>query len=59
MMQILEKIEYAMTSTDAIIIESGLTAGEVSSILLTLELHGYIQAVRGGYMRVVNMVGHQ
>lgn len=47
---------YACLSTDttpldAIVSESGLTAGEVSSMLLTLELSGYIEAVVGGYRR--------
>ena len=37
---------------DVIILRSGLTAGEVSSILLILELDGYIQSVPGGYVRL-------
>lgn len=50
--QLLEKIDYAVTSIDSIIAQSGLTAGEVSSMLLILELQGHIQAVVGGYVRV-------
>lgn len=48
---ILEQIEYEITSMDAILLRSGLTAGEVSSMLLTLELNGYIQSIPGGYIR--------
>lgn len=48
---LLEQIDYAVTPMDTIILRSGLTAGEVSSILLSLELHGHIHAVQGGYMR--------
>jgi DNA processing protein len=50
---LLAQIDYATTSMDEIISRSGLTAGEVSSILLTLELQGRIQAVSGGYVRTV------
>lgn len=49
--RLLEQIEYEITSMDAILLRSGLTAGEVSSMLLTLELNGYIQSVAGGYIR--------
>lgn len=41
----------AVTSMDEIILRSGLTAGAVSSILLSIELKGYIQPVTGGYKR--------
>lgn len=44
-------IGYEITSMDMIICRSGLTAGQVSSILSILELHGYIQCVVGGYIR--------
>lgn len=50
--QILQCIEYEMTSFDVIICRSGLTAKEVSSILLTLELCDFIQPVAGGYVRI-------
>jgi DNA processing protein len=50
---LLKQIDYEMTATDTIILRSGLTAGEVSSILLALELQGHIQAVIGGYVRTV------
>lgn len=49
---LLTQIGYEITALDAIIIRSGLTAGEVSSMLLRLELNGYIQTVLGGYQRV-------
>lgn len=39
------------TPLDEIILRSGLTASEVSSILLILELQGHIQSVTGGYVR--------
>jgi DNA processing protein len=51
---LIEKIGYEATSFDTIIVESGLTAAQVSSMLLSLELEGRIQAVTGGYVRVVN-----
>jgi DNA processing protein len=47
-----EQIHSEMTPIDVIILRSGLTATQVSSMLLTLELQGYIQAVKGGYVRV-------
>ncbi len=50
---LLEQIDYAVTSLDRIILQSGLTAGEVSSILLRLELLGHIHTVSGGYVRAV------
>ena len=48
---IIDQIGREITPIDMIILRSGLTRGEVSSILLKLELHGYIQAVMGGYVR--------
>lgn len=50
---ILAHIDYEITSMDVILLRSGLTAGEVSSILLVLELDGYIQSVSGGYVRTI------
>lgn len=47
-------IGYEITPLDAIIIQSGLTTGQVSSMLLSLELEGHIQAVAGGYVRIAN-----
>lgn len=44
-------VQYEVTSLDAIILQSGLTAGEVSSMLLSLELEGYVLVAPGGYVR--------
>lgn len=49
--RVFEQIEYEMTPIDVIILRSGLTIGEVSSILLALELRQLIQSVQGGYIR--------
>jgi DNA processing protein len=49
--EILQFIGYEMTPLDAIIMRSGLTAAEVSSMLLPLELRGYVSIVPGGYVR--------
>lgn len=51
--QLLAQIEYEITSLDVILLRSGLTVAELSSMLLTLELNGYVQSVPGGYVRVV------
>lgn len=48
---IFDQVKHEITPIDVIILRSGLTASEVSSILLTLELTGYIQSVPGGYIR--------
>jgi len=49
--RVLAQIGYETTVLDAIIVRSGLTASEVSSMLLSLELEGYVQSVPGGYAR--------
>jgi DNA processing protein len=49
---LLEAIEYNTVAIDMIIVRSGLKAEEVGSMLLLLELHGYVHAVPGGYVRV-------
>jgi len=49
---LLAQIDYAVTSLDVIVLRSRLTVGEVSSILLSLELAGYIGSVTGGYIRI-------
>lgn len=51
--KILTEVGYELTSRDEIILRSGLTAAEVSSILLALELQGLIQSVAGGFVRAV------
>jgi len=50
---IYDQIGYEMTTIDMIILRSGLTSNEVSSILLKLELNGYIRPDRGGYTRTI------
>lgn len=49
---LLKQIAYENTPMDVIILRSSLTTSEVSSILLALELKGYIQSVPGGYIRI-------
>jgi len=48
---IYRQVGSVVTPLDEIILRSGLTAGVVSSILLSLELCGVVQSVPGGYMR--------
>lgn len=50
--KIYQSIGSSVTPIDEIILRSGLTASAVSSILLTIELRGHIQAVSGGYRRL-------
>lgn len=49
--QLLRQVGENPTALDTIVIQSGLTASAVSSMLLTLELKGYVSAVSGGYIR--------
>lgn len=49
--KIYEQVGPTVTPLDEIILRSGLTASEVSSILLLLELQGHVQSVTGGYVR--------
>ncbi len=50
--KVYRQLRSTVTPLDEIILRSGLTASEVSSILLILELHGHIQSVTGGYALV-------
>ena len=50
--RVLAQIGYEVTALDVIILRSGLTPAEVSSMLLPLELEGYVHLVPGGYVRV-------
>jgi len=50
--RVLQQVGYEVTVRDAIIARAGLTAAEVSSILLALELSGWVESVPGGYVRV-------
>lgn len=49
--RVLAQIGYEVTALDVIIRRVGLTASEVSSMLLSLELKGYIRKIPGGYIR--------
>ncbi|MCL4316630.1 MAG: DNA-processing protein DprA [Gammaproteobacteria bacterium] len=52
-LKILECLSFDPTSTDILIERSGLTPETVSSMLLVLELHGYVAPLAGGlYSRV-------
>ncbi len=46
-----DQVDHEITPVDVIVLRSGLTAGEVSPILLLLELDGHIHSVSGGYRR--------
>lgn len=52
--KIFQLIEQKVTPIDLLILQSGLTASKVSSILLSLELDGFIATTTGGYVRVCN-----
>lgn len=52
--KLLEYIDYDPTSMDILIERSGLSAQNISSRLLLLELHGHIKAVYGGYIKLKN-----
>ena len=45
-------IDYAPISIEEIILQSGLTADKVSSILIDMELKGLIVETSSGYQRV-------
>ncbi len=49
--RVLAQIGYEVTAVDDIILRAGLTTGELSSMLLSLELEGYVRSVPGGYAR--------
>jgi DNA processing protein len=50
-LELLSYINQQMISVDEVILQSGYPAYAVSSILMQLELDGYIVAVPGGYIR--------
>lgn len=50
--RLLQLIDYDITPMDMLLLRSGLTTAEVSSMILVLELNGYIQSVAGGYIRL-------
>ncbi len=47
--QVLNCIDFEPTSVDKVVERSGLTADAVCSMLLVLELQGYVTALSGGY----------
>lgn len=47
--QVLKSVGFEPTSVDTVVERSGLTPDAVCSMLLVLELQGYISAVSGGY----------
>jgi DNA processing protein len=47
-LQLLDNIEFESTSIDQLVTRSGLTPAEVSSMLLQLEMSGYIASSPGG-----------
>jgi len=47
--QVLKCIDFEPTSVDKVVERSGLTADAVCSMLLVLELQGYVKALSGGY----------
>jgi DNA processing protein len=50
--QFLMQIGYEPTPLDILVLRSGLTTSEVSSMLLVLELKGCVGVVPGGYIRI-------
>lgn len=47
--QVLQCVDFEPTSVDKVVARSGLTAEAVCSMLLVLELQGYVTALSGGY----------
>lgn len=54
--RVLDLVDYECTSVDTLISRTGLTAGLLSSMLLDLELQGYLLSVPGGYARVLTHI---
>lgn len=50
-LSVLSCIGYEITTIDELVSRSRLTAADISSILLKLELRGMIKAIPGGYVR--------
>ncbi len=49
--QVLDCIQGLPVTLDEVCLQTGLTAGEVSSLLVSLELMGFVQQVQLGYIR--------
>lgn len=54
--KVLELVGYECTTVDTLIVRTGLTSRLVSSMLLDLELQGYLASVPGGYARVLTNI---
>lgn len=52
-LQLLSQIGYGVTPVEVIVHRSKLTVAEVSSMLLKLELGGFVATVPGGYARIL------
>lgn len=50
--KLLECVDFEVTSIDRMIARSQFSASTVTTLLLILELHGYISPVPGGYRRI-------
>lgn len=50
--QLLNYIEYETTPMDMIVLRSGMASSQLSSLLLSLELDGYIEPVTGGFIKL-------
>lgn len=48
---VLQTIGFEVTALDTIVKRSGLTMSKISSMLLSLELNGYISSAPGGYVK--------
>jgi len=55
--RVLDAVGAEPTHVDALVERSGLTADTVSSILLQLELRGFVLAGPGGYQRAPEAIG--
>ena len=49
--ELLNHVGYEATSLDRVVLQSGLTVSEVSSMLVSLELSGYVDFTPSGYVR--------
>jgi DNA processing protein len=50
--KLLDCIGFEITTVDVLVIRTGWLVQQISSMLLELELHGFIKAVAGGYIRI-------
>jgi DNA processing protein len=50
--KLLSCVDFSVTAVDTLIARTGFTAEVVASMLLILELDGYVARVTGGYCRL-------